>query len=70
MIGGKRFSHVVDPHTGRALTNRVQATLIAPTGLIADPVSTAMTLVSPAVRQRLLKAYPGTKVFVRTLPAD
>jgi len=70
MIGGKRFSHVVDPHTGMALTNRVQATLIAPTGLIADPVSTAMTLVSRAGRERLLRAYPGTQVYVRVLPND
>jgi len=67
VIGGKRYSHVIDPHTGIALKNRVQATVIALDGLTSDPLSTAMTLVDEAVRKKLLKVYPGTRAFVRVL---
>lgn len=67
VIGGIRYSHVVDPHSGMATTTRVQATAIARDGLTSDPLSTALTLVSPRARTRLLKGYPGTKCYVRVL---
>ncbi len=67
VIAGKRYSHVVDPYTGWALTSRVQATVIARDGLTSDPVSTAITLLDPNGRERLLKAFPGTKIYVRRL---
>jgi len=67
VIGNKQYSHVINPKTGYALTSRVQVTILGPTGLIADPVSTALTLLSPSARTKLLKAYPGTVQFVRVL---
>lgn len=62
-IGGMRYSHVVNPHTGYALTNGVEATVIAPSGLLSDPLSTCMTLLGARARARLLKHYPGTRAF-------
>ncbi|MEZ5162235.1 MAG: FAD:protein FMN transferase [Fimbriimonadaceae bacterium] len=41
-IGGKRYSHIVDPRTGEALTNRRQATVISRSGLNNDPWATAI----------------------------
>jgi thiamine biosynthesis lipoprotein len=70
VIGGRRYSHVVDPRTGQALTNRVQVTLTAPDGLTADPLSTALCVLGGEDRTRLLKAYPGTTAYVRVLTAD
>lgn len=67
VIGGRRYSHVVDPHTGQALTNRVQVTLSAPDGLTSDPLSTALSLLGPEDRRKLLQAYPGTTAYVRVL---
>jgi thiamine biosynthesis lipoprotein len=64
VIGGVRYSHVVDPHTGYALTKGVQATVICKDGLTSDPVSTALTLVDDAAKKRLLHAYPGTKTYL------
>ncbi len=66
-IGGKHYSHVINPLTGQALTQRVQATVITSTGLVGDPLAAALTLVRPRVRRRLLRAYPGAKAFVRVL---
>lgn len=68
VIGGIQYSHVVDPRTGQALTNRVQATVIARDGFVTDPLSTAMTLLDKPKREKLLSYYPGTKGYVRTLP--
>jgi FAD:protein FMN transferase len=41
-IGGRRYSHIVDPKTGLGLTNRAMATVVAPSGFAADAVDTAI----------------------------
>ena len=41
-IEGRRYSHIVDPTTGLGLTNRAMCTVVAPTGLAADAVDTAI----------------------------
>lgn len=68
VIGGRRYSHVVDPRSGQALTNRVQVTLTTRDGLTSDPLSTALTVLGKESPQKLLKAYPGTTAYVRVLP--
>jgi thiamine biosynthesis lipoprotein len=70
VIGGRRYSHLVDPRTGQALTNRVQVTLTAPDGLTSDPLTKALSILGEEDRSKLLAAYPGTKAYVRVLPAD
>jgi len=67
VIGGRRYSHVVDPRTGQALTNRIQVTLTAPDGLTSDPLSTALSVLGGEDRRKLLNAYPGTVACVRVL---
>jgi len=67
VIGGRRYSHVVDPRTGQPLTNRVQVTLTAPDGLTSDPLSTSLTVLGREDRSKLLKAYPGVTAYVRVL---
>lgn len=46
-IDGLRYSHIVDPSTGLGLTNRAMATVVAPTGLAADAVDTALCILGP-----------------------
>lgn len=67
VIGGVQYSHVVDPRTGWALTNRVQSTIIARDGLTTDPLSTALTVLGDEDRARFLKWYPKTKSFMKSL---
>ncbi|MCC6585718.1 MAG: FAD:protein FMN transferase [Bryobacterales bacterium] len=45
-IGGERYSHIVDPKTGLGLKRSSPVTVIAPTGLIADPLATALSVMS------------------------
>jgi FAD:protein FMN transferase len=70
VIGGRRYSHIVDPRTGQALTNGVQVTLTAPDGLTSDPLSTALCVLSEEGRRKLLHVYPGTTAYVRVLTAS
>jgi thiamine biosynthesis lipoprotein len=70
VIGGKRYSHIVDPRTGRALTNRVQVSLIAPNGLTSDPLTKTVSILGERARIEVLRAYPGAKAFIRVLPVD
>jgi thiamine biosynthesis lipoprotein len=70
LINGRRYSHVVDPRTGQALTNRVQVTLTAADGLTSDPLSTALTVLSAPDCRKFLQFYPGTTAYVRVLPVD
>lgn len=67
-IGGRRYSHIVHPKTGQALTSRVQVTLIAPDGLTSDPLSKAVSILGEEDRKKLLQSYPSVKAYVRVLP--
>ena len=66
-IDGTRYSHVVDPATGRGLTSRSMATVRAPLGIYTDGLSTAATLVGEDRVHELLKHYPGAEAWVRTV---
>ncbi len=65
-IGGVRYSHVVDPRTGMGVTTRIQATVIAPRGLVTDPLATALC-VDPKLKERLERAT-GATVLVTVVP--
>ncbi|HEY0073986.1 MAG TPA: FAD:protein FMN transferase [Abditibacteriaceae bacterium] len=67
VIGGKRYSHVVDAKTGLGLTNRVAVTVIAPRGILSDSLSTAWSLADNSQRRRLQRAFPQAQVFLRYL---
>ena len=67
VIDGVQYSHVVDPRTGMALRNRVQATVVAPDGLTADPVSTTMTVLEPHRRRAFLNGFRGSRCYIREL---
>lgn len=43
-IGGRRFSHILDPRTGLGLTERVQVTVVARRATDSDSVATALSV--------------------------
>ena len=43
-IGSERYSHIVDPKTGLGVRRSSPVTIIAPTGLLADPLATALSV--------------------------
>jgi thiamine biosynthesis lipoprotein len=56
-INGKRYSHIVDPHTGIGLTDRSLVTIIAKTGLTADGLSTTVSVMGPGEGLKLARRF-------------
>lgn len=64
VIDGVRYSHVIEPATGRGSRRGVSATVIGPDGALADALATAATLLDAEARQRLSGAYPAYTFIV------
>jgi thiamine biosynthesis lipoprotein len=64
IIGGKRYSHLVDPHTGIALTDHSSVTVIGPDGLHTDGLSSAVAILGPEKGLELVESTPGIAAFI------
>jgi thiamine biosynthesis lipoprotein len=64
-IDGVRYSHVVDPRTGSALTNGHTVTVTYHVGAIADALATALSVLGPERAQDILARYPGVTASFR-----
>ena len=67
-IGGRRYSHIVDPRTGRALTDHCRVTVVAPNGMWADAISKAVGVLGPAKGLPLIDAMPRAAAMVLRAP--
>jgi len=63
-IDGTRYSHIVDPRTGRAITGRVSVTVIAPDDTTADALATAVCVLGPERGLKLIKSMPETRALI------
>jgi thiamine biosynthesis lipoprotein len=63
-IGGRRYSHIVDPRTGLGLTDQSNVTVIAPDGASADALATAVSVLGPEKGLKLIEETPGTAAFI------
>jgi FAD:protein FMN transferase len=64
IIDGVRYSHLVNPRTGMALTDRCSVTVIGPDGLSTDGLSTAVAVLGPAEGLKLIDSTPGAAAFI------
>ncbi len=69
-LGGRRYSHIVDPKTGLGLTERCSVTVIAPDGITADALATAVSVLGPERGLKLIESQPGTAALFATLDGD
>lgn len=58
-IGDERYSHILDPHTGLGLTTRRNVTIIAPTGIEADSLASAVSVLGPQEGFALIDKVKG-----------
>ena len=65
-IGGRRYSHILDPRTGLGLTNRVAVTVIAPDAATADALASALSVLGPDRGLALLEKFPGASALIET----
>lgn len=63
-IGGKRYSHIVNPQTGLGLTTRSSVTVIAENGIAADSLASAVSVLGPKQGLRLIETTPGSAALV------
>ncbi len=69
-INGVRYSHIVDPKTGLGLTNRALVTVVAPDGMAADALSTAVSVLGSSDGIALAERLPGTEAWIRWREGD
>lgn len=70
VINGKRYSHIVDPHTGVGLTDQSEVTVIAPEATTADALATAVSVLGPEKGLALVETLPDTAALYLRLKGD
>jgi thiamine biosynthesis lipoprotein len=70
VIGGVRYSHVIDPRTGMGLTGKRSVTVIAPDGITADSMTKAVSVLPADQALKLIDQTPGTAVYIVILDED
>ncbi len=63
-IDGVRYSHVVDPRTGQALTTGLTASVIARDGATADALATAATVLGADGLAHLRAQFPRATLYL------
>jgi len=59
-IGGKRYSHIVDPKTGIGLLGHRSVTVVAPNGITSDSLATAVCVMGPSRGLELIDSMKDT----------
>ncbi len=63
-IAGQRYSHIVDPRTGRALTGRRSVTVVAASAMTSDMLATAVSVLGPRDGIALVDTYPRCAALI------
>ena len=62
--GDVRYSHIIDPRTGRALTERRLASVVARTATTSDMLATAVSVLGVEEGVRLVEGTPGAALLM------
>lgn len=63
-LNGKRYSHIIDPSSGQALTNGAFTIVLAPSATLADAYSTSFSVMPVDKIKGFVKTHPEVKVKV------
>ncbi len=69
-VNGVRYSHIIDPKTGWALTNARNVTVIADDGTTADWLTKACSILPVKRALKLVKQFRATEVQIAVLEND
>jgi FAD:protein FMN transferase len=64
-IGGKRYSHIVNPKTGLGMTNRCRVTIVAQDCQTADALASTVTVMGPKRGVELIESLAGVEAFIQ-----
>lgn len=62
-IEGVRYAHIMDSRTGTPVTGMAGTTVIAPTAMLADALSTTLFILGPQKGSALLRNHPGCEAL-------
>ncbi|MEO2020613.1 MAG: FAD:protein FMN transferase [Pirellulaceae bacterium] len=63
-IGGRRYSHILDPRTGLGLSTRSSVTVIAADATAADGLASAVSVLGPQQGLSLIERFQGAAALV------
>jgi thiamine biosynthesis lipoprotein ApbE len=63
-IGGRHYSHIVDPRTGQPTSHVISATVVADRAADAGALATAFCVLSPSDSERLAASVPGAQFLI------
>jgi thiamine biosynthesis lipoprotein len=64
IVEGKRYSHIIDPHTGYGVSGRSSVSVIAPRGIDADSIASAVSILGPEKGLKLVEDTPGAAALM------
>jgi FAD:protein FMN transferase len=59
LLGGRRYSHIVDPRTGYPITDSRSVTVLAPKGILSDSLATALYVLGKREGRRFIESTKG-----------
>jgi len=69
-IDGKRYSHIVDPHTGIGLTDHSLVSVIARDSITADSLTKVVSVLGPEKGLKFIEHTRGTAARIMREPGD
>lgn len=64
VIDGRRYSHIIDPRTGRPVAGPASVTVLARRCADADAMATAVSVMAPDRRLRFIESLPGVEAVI------
>ncbi len=69
-VEGRRYSHIVNPSNGMGVSDSASVTVIAPDGMTADALATALSVMRVPDGMRLIESMPGISAAVVSRERD
>ncbi|GJQ48280.1 putative membrane associated lipoprotein involved in thiamine biosynthesis apbE [Candidatus Kuenenia stuttgartiensis] len=63
-INGVRYSHIIDPRTGKPVNGTIAVTIIAPSGTDVDALSTSVYVLGQEKGLKYLREIPGAEALI------
>lgn len=63
-IDGIRYSHLLDPRTGLGLTTHSSVTVVAPTGIVADSLASAVSVLGPEEGLQFINTHDRIETLI------
>ena len=69
-IEGERYSHIINPKTGRGGTSRIQASVVSENSMYADAYASVLTLMDPVKGIELMNNLKNTEAVILEFTDD